>query len=242
MSTTIFWHGTPADIPGEAIEPRTSFFEGIWLSSAQEVAAHYAGMGGWVHGFVPAPGARLLLATGHKANGRAFNYPDLATWQAVREFLETEERCEVDAFDALCPFKVEHGFVPPLGPEGQPSWEALFQDFCELWDTPNNVMGLIGVDGIVQGETAGQAMGDRRGVAMDRTHAALARALARAQDVPVLTLGVASAAALVPVCRIPARKAAEAFLAGHGMQRAEEADIARWLATPALGPSSVPRA
>ncbi len=238
MASSILWHGTPSPRPSAELGARPSLFEAFWLSCAPEVAANYAGMDGWVHGYVLAPEARILRATGHKDRPASLSYPDAGTWAGVSDFL-LRRGCDFDYFDCLDAQACAAGIMPPLSPDGAPSWEGLLFDLSECSGDGEDLLRAMGLAGFLYTEQVVLALNDRKPDLSDPDHARLAAALRRRQDERVPTAAVLDPADLLPVCRLSARHVAQAYLAGHGLEATTPDDLARWAAVPAI-PSPAP--
>ena len=237
MGSAILWHGTPSDRPSSELGARPSLFDALWLTTAPEVAANYAGMGGWVHGFMLAPDARILRATGLWDRPETLAYPDEETWEGVRGFL-VERGCSLEHFDSV---GLDGEPILPLGPGGVPSWEGLLFDLSECHGDGEALLPAMGMVVFLYTEQVFLALDDRPPDRLDPDHARLAAALDRRRDERVPTAAVMDPASLVPACRLPARHVAQAYNAGHGLMRTTPDDLARWTASPSAPvPSRAP--
>lgn len=203
-ASKMIWHGTPSAALASELEPRVSFLHAIWLSGSPEIAALYAGPGGTVHGFVLAADARLLSAFGHDPD-LPWSYPSASEWKEARDFL-IDDGIDIEALDCLDDFKIEHGFQPPLGPDGQPSWEGLFGDLCEVTSTGEDLLRRFGFDGIMHTERCELALGDRSAAlrgCTDPAYVALAGRLRADVKRPFASVGLLDSSKLVHALTLP---------------------------------------
>lgn len=201
MSGLTLYHGTPEAFESHELEKRHSFFHAIWVSTSEDVAAIYAGPGGYIHTMELDPNAVLLRACGTKENG-AWTYPSRIEWDLLVAQLE-RRRVNVEAFESIDPDKAGSSW-PPLGPEGQPSWEGILDDFCDIPGDAESILMEMGVHAVARTERLELSLGDRSNVIrenVDPSYAALVNAAKRNWRKTAIAVAVFEPAVLLPVHR-----------------------------------------
>jgi len=237
MNTSrLLWHGTPDVADPSALRPHVSFLDAVWLSGSPEVAALYAGPDGHVHGFLPAPGTRMLAAFGEHS-AEADRYPSPDDWLAIRSWLEGNG-FDLAYFDCL-------GDDAVSGPHGQPCWSALFHDLSEVNGAGEDLLRLCGLAGLMHHERIELALGDRsRRIdgSHDPAYKRLAARLATRAKEPSVSVAVLDPAVLVHACSLPSATVSSAWLSGHPLPATRPEHLAPWHAVPdtSLLPAPVP--
>lgn len=231
----ILWHGTPAVVEAARIEPRVAYLEAVWMSGTPEIAALYAGPEGVVHGYALTPGTRLLSTVSYM--GAAPRYPSPAEWEHVREWLCEIGRIDMEAMECLDPFKIEHGFQPPLGRAGQPSWSALFNDLSEVMSVGEDLLRVLGYDGIIQAERFELALGDRSAVIAknaDPIYRCLAERIAARRIWPSPSVGLLDASKLVHACTLPSREMVQMQMSHNPLPTTSTEFLEAWACPPVI--------
>jgi hypothetical protein len=139
----------------------------VFLTGSQHIAAYYAGIDGLVHGFEIDADSSVLKATANVGDNRAnerYNYPSVDEWTFLTRFLSVERGIEVkpSTFRSLDRGLAGH-VHPPLGPDGQLSWEMLLLELTEVMEDGEALLEAMGFDAIARTELGGWALNDRYG-------------------------------------------------------------------------------
>lgn len=241
MSTKLLWHGTPdRSYSPAAIEPRVSWLNAIFLTGSIVQAAYYAGKDGVVHGFEIDSDASLLRATANiedkrKYGSGKFHYPTAEEWHFIVDFLSNDRKLDFTpfAFPSLDP-DLAGAVNPPLGPQGQLSWEALMHELSEVMDDGEALLQVLGFDGLTRGERSDWTLNDRMNhfVHDNTAYGSMCRRMKDRPPVDHLAVVMFQNDMLLHRMTLTAAEVAEQLARGTYFHQTVETDLGHLFATP----------